>query len=62
MEESGMISTEEELNALNFISILRQGLENWEDKSSVFQRLELREKKNELGWAISETLVWQEVK
>lgn len=41
MEESGMTSTEEELYALSFISISRQGLENWEDKSSVFQRLEL---------------------
>ena len=41
MEESGMISPEEELYALSFISISRQGLENWEDKSSVFQRLEL---------------------
>lgn len=40
-----MISIEKGLNAFNFISILRQAFENCEDKSNVFQRLKLGEKK-----------------
>lgn len=56
-----MINTREKLYALNFISVLSQGLDNYLRGKAVFFKIRAN-RKNGLGWSICETFVQHKVK